>query len=76
MKISARKRLDDVREMLDCIKEAVEEIRDDEICWLDNMSEKDCSPEQHEKVEQAIESMEHTLDSLDELVCYLEYSQE
>ena len=68
MNAKQRKELQGYADSLEKIKCAIEEMRDDEECKLDNMPEGLQESERGEAMQNAIDQMEYGIDSLQEAI--------
>ena len=66
-----RRELQDYVEQLEGIKCALEEMQENEECKLDNMPESLQESERGEAMQEAIETLEGAVNSLDEAIGYL-----
>lgn len=71
-----RKQLDKLCEMFVELKDMLEEIRDDEENYMDNIPENLQGSERYSIAEDAIDNMNLALDSLDEVISYIESAAE
>lgn len=71
-----RKELDNLVEQLVSIREILDNLKDDEQDYMDNMPENLQSSERYEKAENAVSDMELALDSIDEVISYIESASE
>lgn len=71
-----RKTLQDLYNIIADAKDTLDEVRDEEECYKDNIPENLQSSERYERAEAAVDALESAVSSLEEALDYIEEAQE
>ena len=72
MNKARRKRLEEIRGKIEELRDELETVKDEEEAAKDNMPESLWETEKYEKMDDAVSDMELAIDSLDDVMSYLE----